>query len=285
MNLAFALLDIVLERRNMRRILPLSLALALAVGTAEARSIRVDLAIAPQFDNSGELWTQDNDVDLSGDGFVTGAIPFQLDFGGGAADYSFCFAENGFVSFFQSGGSCNSLIPPSGDYIAAFANDLAITESLWSIGSIDTGPAPFSLDDDVPAMRFTWRGTDSGGASLIAQLVLLDRGTGSFDIELNYGGPFDPDYVTSTLGGQGLSLGTNVVALTTGAFSGINTNYFFSMQSGVLSGGTTPPDPTPVDEPSALLLMLAALTLLLMLTRRRLRDVPHLIRKHLPARA
>lgn len=271
----------------MRRFLSLPIGLALLAATAavDARGVRVDLAIAPQFDNSGELWTQDNDVDLSGDGFVTGAIPFQLDFGGGAADYSFCFAENGFVSFFQSGGGCNSLLPPSGDYIAAFANDLAITEAMWSIGSIDTGPAPFSLDDDVPAMRFTWRGTDSGGSSLIAQLVLLDRGTGSFDMELNYGGPFDPDYVTSTLGGQGLSLGTNAVALATGAFSGFNNNYFFSMQSGVLSGGTTPPDPTTIDEPSTLLLTLAALTLLLVLMRRRLRFVPHLIRRHLPVRA
>jgi hypothetical protein len=253
-------------------------ALIAASGTVMARPVRVDLAIAPQFANSGELWTVDNDVSLGGDAFVTGTVAFEMNFGGGAASYNFCFAENGFVSFFQAGGSCNSLLPPSGDFIAAFANDLSITEALWSVGSVDTGPAPYDVAEADPAMRFTWRGTDSGGSLLFAQLVLLDQGGGNFNIELNYGGPFATDYVTSSLGGQGLTLGTNTVALQTGAFSGQTTNYFYSLQNGILSGGTPPPPPVSVDEPSGLV-TLAGLLFAFSVALRRRRFLPQLPRR------
>ena len=131
-------------------------------------------------------------------------------------------------------------------------------------------------------MRFNWRGTDSGGSLLFAQLVLLDQGSGNFNIELNYGGPFATDYVTSTLGGQGLSLGTNAVALQTGAFSGLTTNYFYSMVGGVLSGGTPPPPPVGVDEPSGLITLAGLLFVFAVAVRRR-RFLPQLPR--LPQRS
>jgi hypothetical protein len=272
----------------MRPFLPLRstllcLSLIVASGALEARGIRVDMAGANNFNFSGEDWTSDNPVgaDLAGDSFVTGVIPFQLNFGAGAADYSFCFTENGFVSFIQAPG-CNSLVPPTGEFIAPFANDLAIDSALWSVGLLDP-LEPYSRDEDTEAMRFTWQGTDTNNAQLVAQLVLLNRGAGNFDFEINYGPAFAEDYVTSNAGGQGWSLGANTQALTTGAFAQA-TNYFFSMVNGVLTGGgpPDPPDPpTPVDEPSMLMLLsLAALTLLAVYAHRR-----RVIRRHLPARA
>jgi hypothetical protein len=252
----------------------------IAVSTSiQARGIRVDMAGADNFDFSGEDWAFDNAVagDLAGDSFVSGAIPFQLNFGAGAADYSFCFTENGFVSFVQSPG-CNSLVPPTGDFIAPFANDLTIESALWSGGLLDPVGPPYSRDEDTEALRFNWQATDTSGAQLVAQLVLLNRGAGNFDFEINYGPAFVADYVTSNAGGQGWSLGANTQALATGAFAQA-TNYFFSMVNGVLTGGgpPDPPDPpTPVDEPSMLLLLsLAALTLLAVCARGAKRRAQH----------
>jgi hypothetical protein len=240
---------------------PASLMLGVCLN-AHAGHILIDSAdptgTFANFPFSGQAWTTDNNVDLSGDGFATGAVSFALNLGSGAQNYDFCFSENGFVSFVASGGggSCNSLLPPSGNFIAPFAADLvASNNTQWSVGKVDP-TTPFDLGAAVPAMRFTWNGVSFGTDSVTAQLVLLDRGGGNFDFQMDYG--LSEDYLTPAGGQQGYSLGAATSPLTSGPFSS-NTDYFFSVVDGVVSpAGSTV---TPVPEPPTLALALATMLL------------------------
>ena len=224
-------------------------------------------------------------VDFDGDAFATtgeifpssethfgtgaGTVPFLLNFGSGAATYDFCFAADGFVSFGTSGSPCSSSSPPTGNYIAPFLSDLTVGgNTLWSTGSVDS-TAPFVVAEATPAIRFIWDATDSSGNSILAGLVLLDRGAGNFDLEFEYGNDlFGIDGAPAT-GQQGLSLGTNVLPLTNGPFA-TATNYLFSFKDGTCTGacGTTTP-PVSVGEPMTSVLLGAGLLLALTSVRRR----------------
>jgi hypothetical protein len=251
---------------------------ALAAASVDARQLRIDAAPEdpsagfPNFAFSGEAWTTDTFVDLSNDGFATGAVSFALNLGSGAADYDFCFSENGFVSFTPTGtGGCNSLIETQTNYIAPFSADLTpanSTATFYSVGRVDTA-SPFDLSTTFPAMRFTWNPVTVGGSDPFStQVVLLDRGGGDFDIELNYG-RFAGD--TTPAGGlQGISLGATQQPFISSPFLA-DTNYLLSFQGGKLVGGTTPPDPpASVPEPAPLYLLATAVLMLPFLRRRAL---------------
>ena len=158
-------------------------AMGLAGAAVEARSIAVDFD-GSGFDGNGENFA------LSDSHFganATGAVPFALNFGTGAASYDFCFNPNGFVSFVASGAGCAFSAAPSGDYVAVFSTALTTGgNTLWSTGLIDTA-APYVAADTVPAMRFIWDATDGSANSILTELMLIDRGGGSFDLDLRYG--------------------------------------------------------------------------------------------------
>ena len=225
------------------------------------------VARAGGFGSNGEIFA------LSDSHFgtnTTGAVPFALNFGTGSASYDFCFNQNGFVSFVASGGGCAFGAAPSGDYVAVFSTALTTGgNTLWSTGSIDT-VAPYVTTETVPAMRFVWDATDGAANSILTELLLIDRGGGSFDLDLRYGSDlFGIDGAPAT-GQQGLSLGANVAALVNGPFA-TATDYTFSFVNGVCAAcGETPP--TTVSEPSSLGLWVLGCALALFGIARRRRS-------------
>jgi MYXO-CTERM domain-containing protein len=232
---------------------------------AQARSIAVDFD-GSSFATTGEIFNTANTTFGTG----SGAVPFNLNFGSGSQAYDFCFNGNGFVSFVASGSGCGSGSTPTGDYVAPFLSTLTTGgNTLWSTGLADP-TAPYATADAAPAMRFIWDATDSLGNSILVETLLIDQGAGNFNLEFQYGSPlFGVDGAPGT-GQQGFSLGTNVLALTSGPFA-TATDYVFSFVGGLCTTcGTTNPPPTNVPEPSPLALMASAL-LALPLLRRRLR--------------
>jgi hypothetical protein len=237
-------------------------ALGLAGAGVEARSIVVDFD-GSGFASNGEMFA------LSDSHFganASGAVPFALNFGTGAASYDFCFNQNGFVSFVASGGGCAFGAAPSGDFVSVFSTALTTGgNTLWSTGSVDT-VAPYLTTETVPAMRFIWDATDGAANSILTELLLIDRGGGSFDLDLRYGSDlFGIDGAPAT-GQQGLSLGSNLVALVNGPFA-TATDYAFSFVNGVCATCSVT---TPVAEPSSLWLWALGCALAMTgITRRR----------------
>lgn len=239
--------------------------LGLAGAGAEARSIAVDFD-GVAFDSNGENFAfSDSHFGAN----ASGAVPFALNFGTGAANYDFCFNQNGFVSFVASGSGCAFGAAPAGDFIAVFSTALTTGgNTLWSSGLIDTA-APYVAGEAVPAMRFIWDATDGALNQILTELVLIDRGAGNFDLDLRYGSTsFGVDGAPAT-GQQGLTLGANLVALVNGPFA-TATDYTFSFVNGVCATcGVTPP-PTPVSEPLSLWLWALGCALAMLgITRRR----------------
>ena len=186
-------------------------------------------------------------------GTTSGAVPFQMNFGGGAASYDLCFSRNGFVSFVSSGGACGSSAAPTGNYIAPFFDNLVTSNStMWGAGFVGPVAAPY-LTSVVPALRFLWDGTDSLGNDIQLGFLLLDLGGGNFDFDLRYGSNVNGIVGTSSAGQQGFSLGSNMLALTNGPFAR-DTDYVFSF----VDGRCTTCGTTTVPEPSTLVLLAIA---------------------------
>lgn len=178
-----------------------------AAVAGSGRSIRVDLG-SSNFSFNGQAWDGDLVPDLRGDGAGNGSIPFLLNFGAGAQQYDFSLSENGFVSLVAPGsGLGGGTLPPTGNYIAPFAADWVERYDLfdpgiptdmtnvihYGLGHIDTavkGSYDYDFKLAPRALRFTWQGMCPaaepdcfGGPSF--QAVLIDRGGGDFDLELN----------------------------------------------------------------------------------------------------
>jgi len=186
---------------NFRRIALTVLVFFMVASAAQSafaqRSIRVDLGDS-NFDQNGEAWFYRYEVDFATEPLTTGSMPFALNYSGAP----------GPGTFQDFGMSGYPLSPP---YLGLAHTDLTGTQSAgilayyfdswppytswdsgeWSIGMIDT-QAPYSKSEAVDAIRFTWKGSISDGRTITTQVVLLNRGAGDFDIELNYGlGTFD----------------------------------------------------------------------------------------------
>jgi hypothetical protein len=235
--------------------------------TALAREVRVDFGDT-NFGTSGENFTTDDTTF----GVGVGSISFQLNLGSGAQSYDYCMSANGFVAFTAAGTGCSgSSSTPAGDYVAAFLAPLALHgNTLRGFGLVDSSPA-YSAADATSAYRFIWDATDSSNNAILAELLLLDRGAGNFDLQFAYGNAlFNLDGAPST-GTQAIQLGGNSNSLG-GPFSSA-TNYAFSFNggtcaacvgSGIGGGGGS----VSVPEPSTLALMVAAMSLLLFSRRR-----------------
>jgi hypothetical protein len=239
---------------NVIRLLALA-TLLLAAVPSNARTIRIDFGDA-NFALSGEAF---DGFGLPGTGATTS---FMLNLGapGGAQFYDFCFNQNGFMTLAAAGGAgCTYSETPTGDFIAPYFSTTLVPEgnSSWSAGFVDS-TEPFVLDANTPeAYRFIW---EDLGAGVETELMLMDRGSGNFDLELRYGN----DAISGTESGappggqQGFTLGSNTLPLT-GSASGFSsaTLYLYSFVNGVCTtcGGTPPVD---VPEPPIVLLFAAA---------------------------
>ena len=246
--------------------------------TAQAREVRVD------FDDLNFGTTGENFA-FAGTSFGVGggAINFQLDFGSGAQFYDYCMNANGYLTFIASGSGCSASSTPSGDYVAPFLSTLAVAgNTLRGSGLVDSS-APYSAGDATPAYRFIWDATDSASNSLLAELLLLDRGAGNFDLLFAYGSTFGADGAPAT-GTQVIQLGNNSNSLG-GPFSSA-TDYAFSFSGGTCAGcsgsggdggGTGGGGGSvSVPEPSTLALLFGGLFMLV--TSRRLRGANQRLR-------
>lgn len=217
---------------------------ALASFAVQARQVEVDFK--NDITINGELFASADGQFVAGNGVTSGgALPFQMNVGSGAASYDFCFSTNGFVSFIASGGACGNSSTPAGNYMAAFSSALTNGgNTLFGSGRVDL-TAPYSLADSSPAMRFIWSGTDSSSNSILAELMLISRGSGNFDMDFRYGSSLFGISGAPATGSQGFSLGANTRGPTSGPFSS-NADYFFSFVDGRCTncGASAVPEPS-----------------------------------------
>jgi hypothetical protein len=208
----------------------LALLTATLCQTAQARPIRVDFGDL-NFGTTGENFgTADTFF-----GVGSGSIGFQLDFGSGAQSYDYCMSANGFVAFTASGSGCSGIgSTPTGDYVAPFLSTLtAGGNTLRGYGLVDSS-APYSAADATGAYRFIWDAVDSASNSILAELLLLDRGAGNFDLLFAYGNDlFGVDGAPAT-GTQVIQLGSNSNSVA-GPFASA-TDYAFSVTGGTCAG-------------------------------------------------
>jgi len=241
------------------------------------RSIRVDIGDG-NFSFNGQSWGPSHVDDLRGDLFVNGAMPFQLNFGSGATQYDFSFSENGFVSFVAPGSNAGSVVPPAANYVAPYAADFVDRFDLfdsnfpdfsvvayWGTGRLDTGPGPYGDDPSVAplAIRFTWSGmcpaADPTCASALPssfQTVLINRGNGDFDLELNGDRP-------SPVTAGGFALGGNLL----GSIDATTPDFCFRAGRGIRCDDAVGVPSVP--EPASVLLMALGLLALLGIWARR----------------
>jgi hypothetical protein len=73
-------------------------------------------------------------------------------------------------------------------FYSGFTGNLNLTSGDWAVGSVDP-QAPYVPTQAFDAIRFTWKGSLSSAPStqVAFQVVLLNRGSGDFDVEMNYG--------------------------------------------------------------------------------------------------
>ena len=228
-----------------------ALAVTLACIPAQARTIRVD-AGATNFENSGQSWS-DPETMLGSSPFIAGTLPFQIDFGSGLVD-QFCMFEDGLVGF---AADCTNvpadarLEPLAADWIS----DSGATR-LFNDGAVSYSHGNLAVDASLPlppgsnpasfpqAARFHWNAVCVGDPLLCDanrhsfQAILINRGAGDFDLELNY------DDIPAGVGTASFALGTNTFSSPGPFFSA--TDYDFSFRNGALvnGGGGTVPEPT-----------------------------------------
>lgn len=220
-------------------------ALALAAGSASARTIAVDFD-GTSIDTTGEVFA----FQAHADNF--GTMPFQLDFGSGATTYDFCFTNSGFVQFTAAGTGCGGVgTTPAGNFIAPYVATFTDgSNAIYGTGTIDTVGA---INDGVgaaDAIRFIWQ--DFGAVDpIFTEIMLIDRGGGNFDFDLRYGNA-NAGILDVPLGGQqGFTLGANTQPLS-GAQLFSATDYYYTFVGGVCTSTncTTTTPPTTVEAPS-----------------------------------
>jgi hypothetical protein len=242
--------------------------LALAMPAAQARFVFVDFGDPVSFATDGQLFTQP----LS----TGGTVPFQLNFGQGTNTYDYCYSgTGGFVQFVGSGNPCAAgpVPAPGSNYIAPFQVDLLSNNPTVTGGFIDdidsgSGSDPYELANaTTPAIRFIWSGEEAAHLSVIFELMLIDRGSGNFDVDFMYGSElFGIDGAPDT-GQQVIALGSNILGPTLGPFSS-NVDYSWSFVDGACTncGGGTP---VTVPEPPLSLMWACALAAVVFAYRRR----------------
>ncbi len=248
--------------------------LVLAMPAAQARFVFVDFGDPVSFANDGQLFT----TPLS---TTNGAVPFQLNFGLGANSYDYCYSgQSGFVQFVSSGGACTSAAVPAAtdNYIAPFLVDLLSNSPTVTSGFVDTidsgsSSDPYQMSNaTTAAIRFIWSGEEAAHLQVISELMLLDRGSGNFDVMFMYGSDlFGIDGAPDT-GEQVINMAGNTQGPTLGPFAS-DVDYTWSFVDGVCTtcGGTSGGGggTVGVPEPPALLMWVFALAGVLFVYRRR----------------
>ena len=200
------------------------------------RSVRSD-ASDGAFAFLGGFWGSDFEQ-FGGTGFDAGRTAFKLRLskGGKARFFNVCMGD-GFVKLISASLTCvdaDFALPPSGNYIAAYATDLDDSSGRWvhTRGFVDTN-APYNLWQAAPAMRFWWNNVVLAGDGTFSatdfQIVLIDRSKGTnngdFDVEINYGNGSDAvPPVPNTDGFQGLKLGPATRGPVSGPFGPFDTS-------------------------------------------------------------
>jgi len=267
----------------------------LPMGTAEARRVAVDFPGAfEDFSNFGSVWEFPTEFYGPSELPTTGSLGFSfLGFSGsdlnigGATFTGFCLFEDGAFSLTQTGAAC-------GDTGSALFNlvdglDLVGSETAdnpFATGAIfishgysadtliDAEPSeadPYSIDDAVASLRFTWYDMANAATpdtpQYRMQAYLYFFGDGDFGLDLRYEGA---SFAGAT---QSISFNGDTLYGTEDPPVELN-NYFFCFSSGVLAdcpAGEEPPPPTGVPEPASGALLLAGLVGLAVFQRRRLR--------------
>lgn len=132
----------------------------------------------------------------------TGTIPFLLNIGAGAASYGFVYDARGQATFVGSGGAA------TGNFIAPLRSATAFQPDssgsglmVWGAGRVDplrllASPAPgqtYDIANALQVFRFSWvnvcpvTGACDGSDSVSFQALLINRGSGDFDLDFNYG--------------------------------------------------------------------------------------------------
>ena len=219
---------------------------------------------------SGQNWPGDTDY-VAGT-TIGDTVPFALNFGSGSATRKFEFDPRGQVLFVDSSGT------PTGDFLAplfsttAFQVDSTFSGFMrWGAGLIDPQllappvPSPiYDVSNALQAFRFTWLsvcptgGACDGSDSVSFQAVLINRGSGDFDLDFNYGGGVIP---AGAVGGY--TLGSNIASFS-GPFTSPGPDYCFRGGVGALCSSISA-----VPEPATVALFLGGLGLLAGLRIRR----------------
>ena len=244
-------------------------AAALLAGAASARTIRVDTGSTPQSyidNNNGQFWP-DTDGAIGPGTTFEGSLPFAIDFGTGDVQ-GFCLQQDGFVAFSSCGSA--AVISPLAANWESDPDALEIFQFgsvTYSDGQLDPEPPIGPLAQAPRAVRFHWQEVCTttpcndlnNDPRYSFQAILIDRGAGDFDLELNYGGA-----IPAGIGTLGFVLGTNVFEFTGDVAN--DRSFDFRFRNGVLVDGTAA-----VPEPSTLLLLALGLTTMHALRRRRSR--------------
>jgi hypothetical protein len=259
------------SRSPLRLLCAAWVAAGLAIATdAPARGIRVDVGSSNYgSDDNGQAWESSEDA-VGTAPFRAGTLPFALNVDGTTLG-AFCLFPNGTIGF---ASDCTNV--PADAFLNPLASDWTpaqpippnpVPVRIFESGSVTyteghlapTSPFPANPDDAPLAVRFHWNDLTCSACNSFTysfQAILINRGSGDFDIEFNY------NDIPAGIGTASILLGSSAF-VSTGPFSA-SVDYDFSFRNGVFVDGTNG-----VPEPAPLMLLVAAGVALVLTARRR----------------
>jgi|GEM_PF-2315187 len=208
------------------------------------------------------------------------AVPFALNIGSGAQNYSFQLDNQGRVILLDTGGqpTTNFIAPlfsngttfvPDGDFGGFIAFGAGQIDPQVLLPGYPQPGATYVPANALNVYRFLWNRVcansciGDGTDDISMEAVLIDRGAGDFDLDFFYSNPQGPVPTGAT---GGFLLGLN--SATFSSFDAPGPDFCF--RAGALSD--TCSGTTAVPEPSSVLLILVGLGLLFAAARRNRKD-------------